>query len=178
MRLAVRLAAALLAPLLCLGAGPVPEAVPAPAVSQSGTAQIQLLANPDADVRTGVNSFFLGPGATENLYLLKDTRCMSLFGAKNLGSFGMLWGNDKGLVTIPADKIAILWMVENEPSGYRQRRMCENAAEFIPEGGHAYDVRQATTSTSCRLSVIDRATGFPPPTYRPFSPKVFCQSKK
>ncbi len=56
--------------------------------------------------------------------------------------------------------------------------MCENAAEFVPEAGHSYEVQQTSDSTACRLSLIDRATNLPPPTYSPFSPKVFCQSKK
>ena len=174
MRLADRfvVAAALLAPLGCLGAGPAlgSEPTSAPDGSQPQTAQIELLPNPGLRVGLGA--------ATENLYLVKDTHCMSLFTGRVLGSFGMLWGNDKGLVAMPAGKVAYLRMVEDEPVGYRQRRSCENAGEFIPEAGHSYDAQQTSTSTACRLSLIDRATTLPPPTYRPFSPKVFCQSKK
>ncbi|HWE45266.1 MAG TPA: hypothetical protein VG407_04485 [Caulobacteraceae bacterium] len=166
MRLAVRLAA-LLAPVLCLGAGSPPE--PAPAGAQAQTAQIELLRNPDIDASFG--------GAREILWLAKDTSCMGKFGAKNVGAFGWLYGNNKGLVAIPAGKVAYLWMLEDEPVDYRRRRSCENAASFMPEAGHSYDAQQSTTETSCSLSVVDRATKLPPPTYHPFSPKIFCQPK-
>ncbi|HEY3813935.1 MAG TPA: hypothetical protein VGL66_11975 [Caulobacteraceae bacterium] len=178
MRLAVRLAAAVLAPLLCLGAGPAPE--PVAAGEQTQTAQIELLRTPDLD-DNAISA------TKEILWLAKDTSCRGKFGAKNIGAFGMLYGNDKGPVAIPAGKVAYLWMVGDAPvtSGsvvlqwyVGARRRCENAAQFVPEAGHSYDVQQRTSSTSCRLLVIDRATHLPPPTYQAFSPKVFCQSKK
>lgn len=171
MRVVVRLAAAVLAPVLCLGAG---QAV-APAGAEPQTALIELVRNPDINTSSGLGR------AWEVLWWAKDLTCMGKFRAKNIGAFGTLSGNNKGLITIPADKVAYLWMVEDEPGEpepwVRTRRRCENAGQFIPEAGHSYDAQQSTGGPTCRLSVIDRATHLPPPTYRAFSPKVFCESK-
>lgn len=51
---------------------------------------------------------------------------------------------------------------------------CENMTSFVPEAGRSYEVLQRASVGRCDLTVIDKATGAPPPSIEAVEP-VGCE---
>lgn len=45
-------------------------------------------------------------------------------------------------------------------------RPCEDIAAFIPQQGRVYAVRHVASLSGCHLTIVDKATGAPPPDLR------------
>jgi hypothetical protein len=52
---------------------------------------------------------------------------------------------------------------------------CENAAGFTPLAGRTYTVTQRIIPSGCRLEVIDKSTGAPPPDLEDLPPATACK---
>jgi len=54
-----------------------------------------------------------------------------------------------------------------------QTILCPDAASFVPEPGHTYRATQtASLRSACRISILDSATGTPPPSIEPVDPTI------
>lgn len=116
--------------------------------------------------RPGVNFYFWGPG---------DADCEAL---RSVASFTWTTAASKTMPG-PANQRLLLFGKTNyikstQPPpgtpmpaiGIRQD-YCISAAEFVPQPGHRYAVRQiAPAKGDCYFEVIDEATGQAPPTFR------------
>ncbi|HYE44759.1 MAG TPA: hypothetical protein VEA44_03195 [Caulobacter sp.] len=72
------------------------------------------------------------------------------------------------MVAQPIDANRRLWIqakteLLNSTGGGMLSRTCTQAFGFTPLAGHSYAVTQHAEASGCRLDIVDKATGAPPP---------------
>jgi hypothetical protein len=116
---------------------------------------------------------------TSNTYLAYTTStCDDRAGDGYLAGFGVIGGSDKS-VRIPADKPFYLLAeyagttTESVSGGAApgttqisgKLHSCRTMASFVPESGHKYEVKQASSVTNCPIPVTEAASGAVPSSF-------------
>ncbi|MBS0411490.1 MAG: hypothetical protein JSR86_16355 [Proteobacteria bacterium] len=128
------------------------------AASAGPTATLRLKAVDRSWFRPSANSF----------QRFEDDHCRS---GKSLNGlmFGTALGRDVQPAQVPAGRRMYLRSVGDIvhwDRGGQTTEPCVDLVSFTPEDGHAYEVALGVADRQCRASVVDTATGAPPPDFR------------
>lgn len=102
--------------------------------------------------------------AAHTFFRVDDEMCKGPIWPRTLLTYGLFFDNKRGPVRVAPDRRLFIQANSEGTSGSAFRH-CNNIGSFIPEAGHAYEVSQIDAVDSCRLVIVDHASGQEPSSY-------------
>lgn len=109
----------------------------------------------------------------QRLYLPKDEHCSGQWWRMPAATRSWALRNDTKPVRLKVSQPVLLAAVTTEQAG-SDLTFCSNLAQFVPEPGGRYILTQRGGYQTCRLELIDEATGLPPPSFTPMETPESC----